>query len=187
MNSRLKHLLEEYAGLEQAVQELVSAHCGPVCGLCTVACCCRADICEEALDSPFLRLLHERDELESDAYGFLTGNGCALKTGRPPICYEFFCNELLAAQPDDLHRNVLLVLGRLPAYAGGNASGDAHLVEILQAEELEHLAFQRLEKQFQNAREALDCIRAFYDGGILPDHADKVLGRITLPGNQVFD
>lgn len=178
MNSKLKHLLEEYAELERDVQELVSAQCREVCALCT-ACCCRADLCEEALDSPFLRAVHDRNELDSDRYGFLTETGCALELGRPPVCYEFFCNELLEAQPDALHRNVLKILGRLPAYAGENAHGDAHLVEIMQEEELEHLAFHRLEKQLQNAREALDCIRSFYDEGTLPEHSRKVLSRIT--------
>ncbi|HPR83623.1 MAG TPA: hypothetical protein PLD51_07175 [Pontiellaceae bacterium] len=178
MNSQLKHLLEEYAALERGVQELVSAQCREVCELCT-ACCCRADLCEEALESPFLCAVHGKDELDSDRYGFLTETGCALETGRPPVCYEFFCDELQAAQPDELHRSVLLILGRLPAYAGEKAHGDAHLAEIMQAEELDHLAFQRLEKQMQNAREALDCIRAFYNDGTLPEHSRKVLSRIT--------
>lgn len=179
MKTKLKHLIEEYTELEREVQVLVSAQCREVCGLCT-SCCCRADLCEEALESPFLRAVHGRDELDSDGYGFLTETGCALEIGRPPICYEFFCNELLAAQPDDLHRDVLKILGRLPAYAGENAHGDAHLVEVMQEEELKHLAFQRLEKQFQNAREALDCICAFYNEGALPEHSRRALSRITV-------
>ena len=179
MKNPFKNLIEEYATLERSVQELVSAQCRKACELCT-ACCCRADLCEEALESPFLRAVHGRSELDSDRYGFLTENGCGLKIGRPPVCYEFFCDELMATQPDDLHRDVLLVLGRLPTYAGENAHGEEHLVEIMQAEDLEHLAFQRLEKQFQNAREALDCICAFYNEGALPEHFHRALSRITV-------
>lgn len=179
MHRLLEHLFEEYAELERGVQKLVSAQCSAVCELCTT-CCCRADLCEEALESPFLRALHGRDELESDRYGFLTETGCALETGRPPVCYEFFCDELLAAQPDDLHRDVLRILGRLPTYAGENAHGDAHLVEIMQKEELKQLAFQRLEKQMQNAREALECIQAFYNEGALPENSRRALSRITV-------
>ncbi len=180
MNSRLKDLLKEYVELECGVQELIGAQCGPVCGLCTVACCCRADICEEALESPFLCLLHKRNDLESDAYGFLTETGCALKIGRPPICYEFFCEELLEAQPDDQHRDLLKILGRLPTHAGQNAHGEAHWVEVTQKEELEHLAFQRLEKQMQECFQALEILRSFFDEGTLLDGADRVLDRITL-------
>jgi hypothetical protein len=179
MDSRLKHLIAEYAELERGVQELVSVQCREVCGLCT-SCCCRADLCEEALESPFLCAVHGRDELESDRYGFLTETGCALEIGRPPICYEFFCNDLLAAQPDDLHRDVLRILGRLPAYAGENAHGEAHLVEIMQEDQLEQLAFHRLEKQMQNASEALDCIRAFYNEEVLPEHSRKALNKISI-------
>ncbi len=179
MNNRLKHILENYTELEREVQVLVSAQCRDICALCT-ACCCRADLCEEALESPFLCAVHGRDELESDGYGFLTETGCGLEIGRPPICYEFFCSELLEAQPDAVHRKVLKILGRLPAYAGENASGEAHLVEIMQAEQLEHLAFQRLETQLQNARDALDVILAFYNEGTLPEHSRKILSKITV-------
>ena len=178
MNSQLKHLLEKYAELEQAVQELVSAQCREVCELCT-ACCCRADLCEEALESPFLRLLHGRDELESDRYGFLTETGCALELGRPPVCYEFFCAELLAAQPDDLQRDLLRILGRLLVFAGQNAHGDSPLAEIRQEEELGQIDFQRLEKQLQESFQALEILRTFYNTGALPDDVDRVLDRIS--------
>jgi len=179
MRRQLKNLIEEYTELEREVQELVSAQCRVVCRFCTT-CCCRADLCEEALESPFLCAVHDRSELESDRYGFLTETGCGLEIGRPPVCYEFFCDELMAAQPDDLHRDVLRILGRLPSYAGENAHSDTHLVEIMQAEDLEHLAFRRLENQLQTAREALDCIYAFYNEGALPEHSRRALGRITV-------
>ncbi len=178
MKKELKHFIEEYTELEREVQELVSAQCRAGCELCT-ACCCRADLCEEALESPFLCAVHGKNELDSDRYGFLTERGCALEIGRPPVCYEFFCDELQAAQPDAVHRDVLLVLGRLPAYVGRNAHGETHLVEIMHEEELDHLAFQRLEKQMQNAREALDCIHAFYNEGALPENSRRALSRIT--------
>lgn len=163
MKTKLKHLIEEYIELERGVQELVSAQCRPVCELCT-ACCCRADLCEEALESPFLCAVHGRNELESDRYGFLTETGCALEIGRPPVCYEFFCDELMATQPDDLHRDLLRILGRLPTYAGENARGDTHLVEIMQEEELDRLSFQRLENRRQKSFEALACIRSILSG-----------------------
>lgn len=180
MKTELKHLLEEYAELERGVQELIRAQCGPVCGLCTVACCCRADICEEAMESPFLRLLHRRTGLESDAYGFLTESGCTLPAGRPPVCYEFFCEELLENLPDNLHRRMLRTLGALPMHAGQDPSSDTHLVEIINEEELEHLSFQRLEKQMQESFQCLEIVQAFFTEGTLPDSADRVLSKITF-------
>ncbi len=180
MKTELKHLLERYAELERGVQELVSAQCREACELCT-ACCCRADLCEEALESPFLRMLHGRNELESDRYGFLTETGCALEIGRPPVCYEFFCVELLTDQPDDLRRDLLRILGRLPAYAGQNAYG-APLAEIMHEEELEQIRFQALEKQLQESFQALEILRTFYNTGALPNDADRVLHKITITG-----
>jgi hypothetical protein len=179
MNKQLNHLLEEYAELERGVQELVSAQCRPVCALCT-SCCCRADLCEEALESPFLRLLHGRTELDSDRYGFLTETGCALDVGRPPVCYEFFCTELLNTQPDSLHRELMQIAGRLPAYAGENAHGETHLVEIMQEEELEPLAFQRLEKQLQESFRALEILRTFYNEGVLTEQSLTRLRKISI-------
>lgn len=172
MKTGLQHLLEEYAELERGVQELVSAQCREVCELCT-SCCCRADLCEEALESPFLCAVHGRNELESDRYGFLTETGCALETGRPPVCYEFFCGELLAAMPNDLHRNALRILGRLPSYAGENACGEMHLTEIINEDELEHLAFHRLESRCRKAFEALACIRSILNGTADPGEISK--------------
>jgi hypothetical protein len=179
MNRNLKNLIGQYAELERAAQELVNEQCCTLCAQCTQI-CCRADICEEAIESPFLRLLHQRTELDSDRYGFMHETGCALPVGRPPVCLEYFCNDQLYHQPDETHENVLRSLGALVAHAGRNAIGDTHLVEIMQEEQLEHLAFQRLEKQLNESFQALEVIRRFYHEGTLPDSAGKVLDRITF-------
>jgi hypothetical protein len=179
MNSLLEHLLEEYAELERGVQELVSAQCRPICELCTT-CCCRADICEEALESPFLRRLHGRSELESDRYGFLTATGCALNVGRPPVCYEFFCGDVLGAMPDALHSQLLRILGALPMHAGQNAHNGAHLTEIRREADLDQADFQTLEKQMQESFQCLEILRGFFNEGTLPEDAGRVLNRIAL-------
>jgi len=180
MNVRLSHFIETYSELERGVQELVSAQCGPVCGLCTVACCCRADLCEEALESRFLRLLHNKKALESDRYGFLTESGCSLRTGRPPVCYEFFCEELLDSLPDEQHRNMLRILGRLPAHVGEKALGEQHLTEISDANALESLNFQVLGKKLQESFQCLEFLRSFFDQKTLRAGADRVLSRIEI-------
>lgn len=179
MNPKLKYLLEQYAELERAVQGLVTEQCCTLCAQCSQI-CCRADICEEAIESPFLRLINKRTELDSDRYGFLTETGCALPGGRPPVCVEYLCNDQLYHQPDEVHEKILRTLGALVAHAGRNATSDTHLVEIMQEEKLEHLAFQRLEKNMQECFQALEVIKTFYNEGTLPDAADRVLARITF-------
>ena len=100
----MSDILKPYADLEHSIQQLMTQLCSETCGMCT-ACCCRADICEEATSSAFLSLLLERQGLTADdmddRFGWLDLNGCSLDYGRPPICYAYFCNELLSDLPDD--------------------------------------------------------------------------------------
>jgi hypothetical protein len=179
MNPQLEQFIERYTELEREVQQLVTGLCNSLCAQCTQI-CCRADICEEAIDSPFLRLLNKRTELDSDAYGFLTPTGCGLEIGRPSVCYEYFCYDHLYYQPDEIHEKVLRVLGALPAHAGRNATGDTHILEVMQAEKLDQLAFQRLEKNLDECFQALEVIQEFYSSESLPDGAERVLNKITF-------
>lgn len=179
MFSKLKKFTARYGELERAVQELVNEQCCSLCGQCTQI-CCRADICEEAIGSPFLRLLNGRKELDSDRYGFLTETGCALPVGRPPVCLEYFCDDQMYHQPDETHERVLRTLGALIAHAGRNAIDDSHLVEIMQEEQLKEVNFQTLEKNLDESFQALEVIRAFYGNGTLPDGAGRTLERITF-------
>lgn len=173
-----KQFIELYAELEQGVQDLIAGRCRAVCELCT-ACCCRAEICEEAVSSPFLRTIHQREVLDSDGYGFLDIGGCALHAGRPPVCYEFFCDELLAAQEDDLHRYVLRALGRLLSLVGEQALGKAHLVELMSPEPLEQVDFEKMENRARRALKALDVIRQFYSSGRLDANSHDFLIRLA--------
>lgn len=179
MNPKLKQFIDRYTELECEVQKLVTGLCYELCAQCTMV-CCRADICEEAIESPFLRLIHKRKELDSDAYGFLTPTGCGLEIGRPTVCYEYFCSDLFYNQPDEIHEKVMKVLGALPAHAGRNATNDTHILEVMQPEQLEKLAFQRLETNLDECFQALEIIKSFYNEGTLPVSSDRVLDRITF-------
>jgi len=179
MNPKLNQFVERYTELEREVQKLVTGLCNSLCSQCTQI-CCRADICEEAIESPFLRMINGRTELDSDAYGFLTPTGCALEIGRPTVCYEYFCYDHLYYQPDEIHVKVMRVLGALPAHATRNAIGDAPLAEILQEEKLDQADFQTLEKQLDESFQALEIIKTFYSDNSLPDASEQLLDRITF-------
>ena len=179
MNPKLKQYIERYTELETASQELINEQCSSLCAQCTQI-CCRADICEEAIASPFLRLINKRDALDSDRYGFLTPAGCALTAGRSPVCLEYFCYDHMYYQEDETHEKVLRTLGALIAHAGRNALDDTDLTDILQPEKLEQLDFQTLEKNLDECFQALEIIRTFYEEGTLPDDALKILDRITF-------
>ena len=179
MNPKLKQFITQYAELECEVQKLVTGLCNSLCSQCTQI-CCRADICEEAIESPFLQLLNKRTGLDSDAYGFLTPTGCGIDIGRPTVCYEYFCYDHLYHQPDEVYEKVMKVLGALPAHATRNAIGDIPLAEILQTEKLDEVDFQTLEKQLDESFQALEIIRTFYNEKTLPDDANRVLDQITF-------
>jgi hypothetical protein len=183
MITELEDFLEAYAALERGVQRLMSRLCSETCGLCT-ACCCRADICEEALQSAFLaQLLHRQGLGEKDLderYGWLEQNGCSLEYGRPPICYSYFCDQLLARLPDDETRHIMRVLGRLMDYIGDNALNELHLVEIMDLSDLTKMDFEGLGVRLEKAQQAYAVIEAFAASGRLTPEDLNVLDAIPM-------
>ena len=179
MIAPLKSFIEQYTKLEHGVQELLRGQCTSLCMQCTI-CCCHTHICEEAIESAFLKLVHQQTNQFSDSYGFLSEKGCILQQGRPPVCYEFFCDDQIYFQSDELHGEILRILGALPNHATQKALGDQPIVEIMKEEALDDLNFQGLEKQLQESFQALEIIRTFYNEGTLPEASLQVLKQINL-------
>ncbi len=179
MNNSLKSYIEQYTELERGMQELITELGKTLCEQCTL-CCCDAMICEEAIESPFLKLVHQQTDQFSDRYGFLSTTGCSLPKGRPPACYEYFCDDHFYHQPDELHAEVLKILGGLLNHATRNAQGDLPLEDIMPEEELDQLDFHRLNKQMGESLQALEIIRRFYRDGIMPATSLQALKQIRL-------
>ena len=175
MNS-IDELFEPYIQLEKAIMERTSDWIHLHCGLCT-ACCCRADICEEALQSAFLsKLLIKQglDETELDnSFGWLTPKGCSLAYGRPPICHAYFCDSLLERLENDPTRRVISLLGLLIYHVGEKALGDLHLTEIEDPAALEKVDFQRISKQLKEAQHAFQAIDEFFQTNGRPSPAAR--------------
>lgn len=183
-NKKTSAILCRYAALEREVQTLIESRCSMICSNCLSACCCRTDICEEAFDSALLKKLHGQDRTSSqfsDRYGWIDERGCSLTIGRPPICYEFFCDEILNSQPDDLHRYILTTLGQLVSHAGENVLGDKHLIDIRTDEELEQVDFDYFVNQLNEARSALEHIHYFYENNELEHDGLEQLRKIQPP------
>jgi len=150
--------LKAYIEFEIRLREMMITVCGNMCGMCT-ACCCRADICEEARDSAFLQLLLKRQGFTEfdfdDQYGWLEHQGCRLEYGRPPVCYEYFCDELLEAMPDERFQELMRRAGKLIDLIGQNALGEIHLTEIRNPADLEKVSVERLFQRLEEAKAAL--------------------------------
>jgi len=178
-----------YAALEREVQNLINAGCSYSCSICTSR-CCRIDLCEEAFKSPFLQALHghKPDSTQfSDRYGWQTENGCILSLGRPPVCYEYFCDEILSSQRSDSHRYVLRVLGKLLNHVGKETLGNRHLVEISDEEDLNKIPVGHFKEKVNEARSALEHICFFYDHGFFDADAIEQLGCIMEPPAQLLN
>ncbi len=176
-------ILEPYAELEANLRQLMVELFSETCGSCT-ACCCRADICEEAPESAFLSKLLERQGLSvadmDDRYGWLDLDGCSLEYGRPPICYAYFCDELLARLPDDEDRLTAQVLGKLMEHVGKNALGNLHLVEIRNPSDLEKVNLDGLFQRLEEAQAAFEVIEEYLKAGRLSAADRATLAAIEL-------
>lgn len=179
MNNALKNYIKQYTQLEQGVQELMLQKCATLCQQCTCY-CCDAIICSEAIESPFLKRVHQETNRYSELHGFTSETGCTLKQGRPPVCYEYFCDDHFYHQPDDRHAELLKILGALLNHAIQNAQADTPLTEIMEEEALDQLDFQRMGSQLQESFQALEIIRTFFRDKTLSDESHKLLKLIHL-------
>ncbi len=178
MNDTLKSYIKQYIELESGVQELVLEKCSPLCAQCTCI-CCDAVMCREAIKSPFLKLVHQQTDQFDEQHGFLSPTGCSLNLGRPSVCYEYYCDNHFYDQPDDLHAEILLILGALLHHAIQNAQDNIPLDEI-QEEKLDQLDFGPLNKRMKESLQALEIIRTFYRDGTLPEQSYKALKLIQI-------
>jgi len=179
MNNALKNYIKQYTQLEHGVQELMLQKCSALCQQCTCY-CCDAIICSEAIESPFLKLVHKETNRYNKQHGFTSSTGCTLKQGRPPVCYEYFCDDHFYHQPDDLHAECLKILGALLNHAIQNAQPDTPLTEIMQEKALDQLDFQQMITQLQESFQALEIIRTFFQEKTLTAESHERLKHIHL-------
>lgn len=155
-------LVEEYKNLENTVRQRISDIGRPFCEGCSSP-CCREDICRETLESLWLRTVWTSNQVDvssyDDARGWLTVGGCALKAGRPPVCYEFFCSGIMASLGGAYQKYGLTALGNLMNFVGRGALGKSHLVTLSEPEELLNIHYGRIRKRIGEAYKALeDCV-----------------------------
>ena len=167
MNS-LSKIVDAYAAFEADVRVYLSKICQGHYAVCEGA-CCRPEICMESVTSPFLRQLRQRfasDAVYSDRRGWLTQTGCALPGGRPPVCYQVFCQAVFSDRPTAESRYAIRVISNLVAHFGKKVLGRKHIVELQEASELKRINFTRFEKQLDEADTAFKRVHAYLDGDV---------------------
>ncbi len=92
---KLANLFGRYAFLEKEIQKLIYQASGHFCSKCSSQ-CCKEEICRESIESSFLSILIKKQRIRYDAQnGWISPSGCRLHYGRPLVCYEFFCKDIL--------------------------------------------------------------------------------------------
>ena len=181
----LKPFAREYRALERDVQRLIRSAPTNCCPGCRVI-CCREDICDETCQSHWLGAnLQVAGSRRRPPYpspgGWLSATGCVLQTGRPPVCYSFFCE----ATTDDLSaaaHYALQTAGRLLEWVGRRALGPRHLVELTEPEDLWRIRPERLIVRIAPARQALAVCEAVLLRGAVPEGESlAALWRIAPP------
>jgi hypothetical protein len=150
----LQEIAKRYMNLEVRVNRLVASACQPVCSVCT-SCCCDVRFCRESVDSYWLRRIaalsgdHIGDF--NDQEGWLSAEGCRLNVGRPPVCYEFYCEAIINAKQNHHSRKLLKVLGSLVGFVGSKALGGRHLITLTKFEIQNRLRFEKIRNRLEVA------------------------------------
>jgi hypothetical protein len=181
----LDHIVKDYAAFEAEVRAYSSELWFQWCSNCRKV-CCNAIYCRETLDSPFLQLLLKQQPQRFSASiqnGWLGEAGCQIPVGRPAVCYEFLCGDILEATQTRMQRYAMIVLSKLISHIGKRALGSRHLIELMNPAELKRVKYSRFKKRLSEARNAFEIVQLIFNGGKTGDDALNVLSKISNPGS----
>ena len=183
----LEQVLKDYAAFESEVRVFSTQLWFQWCSNCR-AVCCKAVYCRETVESPFLLLLlkkYSQRVFTSPQTTWLSETGCKLAVGRPPVCYEFLCGNILDAQQTEVNRYAMMVLSKLVSHIGKKALGSRHLIEVMDPDDLKKVRYSRFEKRLLEARNAFDVVQLFFRGHELEKGALKVLSKISRLNSEL--
>lgn len=121
-----RELLDRYIRLEKEIQKLIYPLSQLYCSKCRGE-CCSEQICKESTESAFLSMLVERQRIAYDKRnGWKGTRGCRLDYGRPLVCYEFFCDNILKSSLF-ITSNVQTIINDFGSI-GKNAHSNIHLI-----------------------------------------------------------
>ena len=137
----LSILIKNYIILEKQINIYISSITNHYCSICCNT-CCRGDICRESIDSVFLELLIQKQNLKYDTKnGWLSSKGCRLNYGRPLVCYEFFCEKII--RNNNFKKSGIDKLVKMFGSVGQRAYGSQHLICI---PSIENLSKRKIDK-----------------------------------------
>lgn len=160
-DDRFAKLIERYSVLEKEIQKLIDPFSRYFCGRCAGK-CCREDICRESIESAFLSMLIEKQSVSYDLDdGWQGTSGCRLEFGRPLVCYDFFCEDIVKSylfKTADIQTIIHDFIS-----IGNKAHGNTHLLCI---DNLNLLSLKKIQKMLYKVRSTLNRVVniRFYTG-----------------------
>lgn len=141
VGNKIVQLINRYVSLEKEIQKMVDQVCRQYCEKCFSR-CCREEMCRESTESSFLAMLVEEQGVGYDTRsGWMGPSGCRLAYGRPLVCYEYFCDDILGRHSFRNTKITEIVHGFTTI--GTRAHGGKHLMCI---EDLGVISSEKIEK-----------------------------------------
>ena len=146
----VNELINGYISLEKEIQKLIHQVTHPSCSICNGK-CCKEEICKESLESNFLAILTKQQGIQFDSRsGWLGASGCRLAFGRPLVCYDFFCEDVLKSTLFKAS-GIQAIIDEFMA-VGKNAYGSKHLICV---ENLDRLSPRKIDKMVHTIHSVL--------------------------------
>lgn len=153
IESKLTNLSIRYASLEKEIQKLIYQTSNHFCEKCSSR-CCKEEICKESIESPFLFVLIIKQRIRYDIQdGWISPSGCKLVYGRPIVCYEFFCEDILKS-PIFKAINIKKIVKKFTS-VGNRVYGNTHLLCI---DNLGIISSNKIEKMIYKISMVMDEI-----------------------------
>ena len=154
----IDELIDCYIALEKELQKLIHQVFDPFCTNCRGE-CCKAEICKESTESAFLENLVKKQQIQYDnRSGWLGASGCRLEFGRPLVCYEFFCEDVVKST-EFKASHIQAIINDFVSI-GKNAHGNTHLICV---ENLDCLSSRKIEKMDNKIRLNIERLKKTRD------------------------
>ena len=163
VDCKLANLFDGYVSLEKEIQKLIYQESTLLCGKCS-SICCKEKICKESIESSFLSILIEKQRIRYDSQnGWISPSGCRLDYGRPLVCYEFFCDDMLKSYLF-MTTNIQIIIKDFVS-VGNKAYGHTHLLCI---DNLDIISSTKIEKMIYKISLVMNKIASlrFYDDAL---------------------
>ena len=95
----IEQLIPLHVKAEALVAEKIAPLSAHYCSRCETP-CCHTDYCAETGNSDFLQqVLRYQSGVIATDHHWLSATGCTLKSGKPMVCQEYFCDTIRNEQP----------------------------------------------------------------------------------------